>query len=144
MPLPNHFKVVIDGFGELAFQTVDGLKQTIGTEDYKEGGENTFTHRLPSRSTFEKLTLKRQMVTDSVGKPLTEWFEDGLNFFGFDPKTVTVSLLLVPGGPPIAQWVFVQAWPISWSIDKLDAQASNALLYDTIELSYQYFYRVKL
>lgn len=140
----NNFRVHIDGFDQsIGFTNVTGFKASIGTEDVLEGGENTFTHKLPKRSSYGNLTLKRGVLKDIA---LYHWFSDALNFFEFTPKKVTVSLLDVPNGAIIEQWIFVNAWPISWSFTDLDSTASgnSALMLETVELTYQYFYRVDL
>ena len=36
----------------MSFNKCTGLASETSTEDYQEGGENRFTHRLPSRSSF--------------------------------------------------------------------------------------------
>ena len=39
------------------FQSVSGLSVEYDTEEYKEGGENRFTHKLPVRTKFSDLVL---------------------------------------------------------------------------------------
>ena len=53
------------------FQSVSGLSVEYDTEEYKEGGENRFTHKLPVRTKYSDLVLKRGLLT---GSAVTGWF----------------------------------------------------------------------
>ena len=50
---------VLGGFSE-----VSGLEMNTEFEEYKEGGVNTFVHKLPTITKYQNLVLKRGM-TDS-------------------------------------------------------------------------------
>jgi phage tail-like protein len=141
-PVSFHFKVEVSGFaGEAGFQTVDGLNASIpDTMVVEEGGENTFTHRLPTRIKYGDLTLKRGML---IGSALIGWFNDAIQNFSFDPRDVTVTLLTAEH-TPLEQWVFRNAWPKDWKVESFDAMAGTKLATETIVLSYQFFYRVGL
>ena len=54
------------------FQSVSGLSVEYDTEEYKEGGENRFTHKLPVRTKYSDLVLKRGMLTGSDVVTLVE------------------------------------------------------------------------
>ena len=47
------------------FQSVSGLSVEYEMEEFREGGENRFTHKLPVRTKYADLVLKRGMLTDS-------------------------------------------------------------------------------
>lgn len=139
-PVSFHFKVQIAGYeGEAGFQNVDGLNIDIPAFEYEEGGENTFTHRLPNRIKYSDLTLKRGML---IGSSLIQWFKNAAEFFIFEPRDVTVTLLNSQH-QPLDQWVFRNAWPRAWHIDGFDAMG-NKVAVESILLAYQYFNRVGL
>ncbi len=119
---------------DVRFQEVSGLSASIETEPLKEGGENRFTHTLPLRTSYEKLVLKRGMLTDSK---LIAWMKDAIDNFKFSPITINV-MLLDENHLPVTNWSFVNAWPEKWSVSNLNAQ-ENSLVIETIELSYNYF-----
>src|SRR5947208_14858437 len=50
---------------DIRFQTVSGLSVEFEMEEFKEGGENRFTHKLPVRTKYGELVLKRGMLVDS-------------------------------------------------------------------------------
>jgi phage tail-like protein len=140
-PVGFAFKVSItgiEGANEGDFQEVTGLSVKLDVEEVKEGGENRFAHRFPSRPKYENLVLRRGMVTDSS---LINWAKQAVEQFQFTTKTVVVSLLDENGGN-LATWNFVNAWPVSLKISEFKAQ-ENAIAVETLELSFDYFQRIK-
>jgi len=136
-----HFKVeFLDLPGvvqnDIRFQDVGGLSAEMGIEELQEGGENRFTHRLPTRAKYGNLILKRAMLTDSG---LIKWFTNAIENFEFSPSTVHVHLLEAEHEPKVT-WNFIKAWPIKWTISDFKA-TDNAIAIETIELAYQYFRR---
>lgn len=139
-PVSFHFKVEIAGFeGEAGFQSVDGLNVDIPSFDFQEGGENTFTHRLPNRLAYKDLTLKRGVL---IGSALIQWFKDAAENFIFVPRDVTVTLLNA-SHQPLEQWNFRNAWPRAWNVESFDASGSKVAA-ESIMLAYQYFTRAAL
>lgn len=140
-PVGFHFSVVFEGLSsgtETGFQSVSGIDATVPNSiDYKEGGENRFTHRFPDRASYGNLTLKRGLLVDSE---LIGWFRDAVENFRFRPRNVTVHLLN-ENHTPLASWQFVNAWPTKWNVEGFDAEQSG-IIAETIELSYQYFTRL--
>ncbi|MDX1671723.1 MAG: phage tail protein [Balneolaceae bacterium] len=126
---------------DIRFQEVSGLSSEIGVEELKEGGENRFAHRLPQPAKYPNLVLKRGVLTDTA---LLKWFRDAIENFVFDPVTVKVTLLQLPGasqnqpGGPLINWNFVGAYPVKWSVSNLSA-TKNEVAVDTMELAYKYF-----
>ncbi|MEO6037566.1 MAG: phage tail protein [Saprospiraceae bacterium] len=119
---------------DMCFQDVSGLTATVGTTDLAEGGENRFKHQLPGRVTYDKLVLKRGLVTDSA---ILQWCINAISNFEFKPITVFVKLLN-ESGDPLATWEVVNAYPTKWSVSNFNAEQS-AMVVETLELAYQYF-----
>jgi len=141
-PTAFHFVVRVDGApGDTSFQEVSGLEVEMQTEDVAEGGENRFVHRLPVRTRYSNLVLKRGVVTRP--SPLGRWFNDALSLGPVRSgasRTVVVQLLDRSASPLIA-WKVFGAWPLRWQHAPLDAMNNN-LMIETAELGYQYFERV--
>ncbi len=139
-PVGFHFKVEfrLDGVvdGDSRFQEVSGLTSELGIEEVNEGGENRFSHRLPTRAKYGNLVLKRGLLKDSR---LIKWFRDAVEDFEFEPADVLVTLLNEEH-KPLMGWNFVNAWPVKWVVSDFKAQ-ENALVVETIELAYNYFKR---
>jgi len=116
------------------FQTVSGLSVEYDTEEFKEGGENRFTHKLPVRTKFADLVLKRGML---VGSQVISWFTDAFRDRDFRPSDVTV-VLMNEAGDPLRTWKIVHAVPKKWSVSDLNANESSIVV-ETMELTYRYF-----
>ncbi|PAM94697.1 hypothetical protein B4N84_12035 [Flavobacterium sp. IR1] len=129
--------VGITGIYEGSFQEVTGISAKVGVEPIKEGGENRFEHRLPNPVKYENLVLKRGMVLNSA---LILWAKSAIEYFNFVTSTVIVNLLDETGAP-IASWSFNAAYPVALKVSDLKAQ-DNAIVIETLELSYSYFTRI--
>lgn len=136
-PVGFHFKVEFVGIGndnDLRFQSVGGLSVEYDMESFKEGGENRFEHKLPVRSRFPDLSLKRGMLKDSA---VVAWVKDALFNRVFHPAQINVSLLN-ESHQPLRTWQVFNAWPKKWSVSDLNAQ-ENSLVIESLELCYDYF-----
>lgn len=150
-PVGFHFRVEF-GFlssdtNDVRFQEVSGLGAEVSTEDLSEGGENRFTHRLPTRAKYANLVLKRGLLTDSK---LVNWITNAVENIEANPDTedekpttVNVTLLNEEHQPLADTYSFINAWPVKWSVSDFKAM-DNSIVIETLELSYQYFTRIKL
>ena len=143
-PVGFHFRVEF-GFlpsesNDTRFQEVAGLTAEVGIEEVVEGGENRFTHRLPTRVKYSNLILKRGWLTNSQ---LITWCRNAIENLVFEPTTVEVILLNEEHEPVSETLSFDRAWPVKWSISDFKAQ-ENAIVVETLELAYSRFTRVKL
>lgn len=119
---------------DVRFQAVSGLSVEYDVEEYKEGGENRFTHKLPGRTKYADLVLKRGMLTDSE---VTKWCLAAFRDRDFKPADVSV-ILMNEKGEPLRTWNVAHAIPKKWSVTDLNAN-DNAVVIETLELIYQYF-----
>jgi len=136
-PVGFHFRVEFLSLGsdnDTRFQTVAGLSVDYDTETFKEGGENRFEHKLPVRTKYPDLSLKRGMLTDSA---VITWCLDAFQNRTFLPVQVNVSLLNEQH-QPLRTWQVYNAWPKKWSVSDLNAQ-ENGIVVETLDLSYSYF-----
>lgn len=136
-PVGFHFKVEFVGVGndnDVRFQSVAGLSLEYDTESYKEGGENRFEHKLPLRTKYPDLSLKRGMLTDSK---VIKWCLDALQNRDFKPAQINI-ILLNEEHQPLKTWNVYNAWPKKWSVSDFNSQ-DNSIVIETLELSYNYF-----
>jgi phage tail-like protein len=136
-PVGFHFMVELPTVskGEFQFQSVSGLKATLETMDVAEGGENRFKHKLPVRTGYSNLILKRGLVVKKSG--LIMWCRDAIENFNIRPVNLVVKLLNNEH-EPLMTWNVVHAYPIKWDISDFNAE-ENKLVIETIELVYNYF-----
>src|ERR1700749_1858669 len=125
----------LDGANEGNFQEVSGLNVKLGNEDVKEGGENSFVHRLPTPPKYENLVLKRGMF--GISSPVIKWARKGVENFIFVPKTVVINLL-DEKGDPLATWNVINAYPVSLLMSEFKAQ-ENGIAIETLELAFDNF-----
>ncbi len=136
-PVGFHFKVDFQGIGndnDIRFQSVSGLTVEFDTESFKEGGQNHFEHKLPTRSKFPDLVLKRGMLTDSE---VIKWCKKALFDREFKPAQIIVTLLNEKH-KPLKTWQVNNAWPRKWAVSDFNA-AENSIVVETLELCYSYF-----
>lgn len=147
-PAGFHFKVEIAGVTgmgsdtEQRFQEVSGLSFEVETEPLKEGGENRFEYKLPKRTKYPNLVLKRGLLK---GTAFLDWFKSAMNSYfnvfdlGFSPVDIIITLL-DEAEEPAAVWNIVNAYPLKWSMSDLRS-TENAVVIETMEFAYQYFER---
>ncbi len=144
-PLSHRFGVFFFATGvipnpiDIRFQKVSGLNAEVNTDTIREGGQNLYTQRIPTKINYNNLVLERGIVT---GSPLHIEFNSTLSFFRFAPSNVMVTLF-GENSVPIAGWLFMKAYPVKWSIADFDANA-NAVVIETMELAYTRFQIVQL
>ena len=119
---------------DVRFQAVSGLSVEYDYEEYKEGGENRFTHKLPVRTKYADLVLKRGMLVDSK---VIEWCLAAFRDRDFKPADLDI-ILMNEQGKPLRTWNVTHAIPKKWLITDLNANESSIVI-ETLELTYHYF-----
>lgn len=119
---------------DVRFQTVSGLSVEYDYESFKEGGENRFEHKLPVRTKYADLVLKRGMLTDSE---VTRWLLAAFRDREFEASDINV-ILMNEKGEPLRTWNVVHAVPKKWLVSDFNA-TENSYAVETIELTYRYF-----
>jgi len=128
---------------EQHFQSVSGLTVDVETEEITEGGENRFKHKVPVRTKYPNLVLKRGMLFDSQ---VIEWCKQAVFNANYAPIDLTINLLAIPEKADLENpttkvlqtWSIVHAYPIKWSVADFNAEESKVLI-ETLELTYNYF-----
>ena len=138
-----HFSVMFELLPQLPndfrFQEVNGLTVDIDTEEFKEGGENRFVHKLPTRTRYQNIELKRGMF---VGSGILLWCRNAIESFNFQPVNLTIALLNAEH-VPVAAWYVVNAYPVAWSVSSFNALESKVVI-ESIKLQYNYFKILKV
>jgi phage tail-like protein len=133
-----HFSVIFELFpqfpNDIRFQEVSGLTVTTQFEDWAEGGENRFVHKLPTRLQYSDLVLKRGKF---LGSGVLQWARQAVENFEFSPTNVMISLL-TSDHIPLYNWYVVGAVPQQLEISGIDAM-QNGIVVETLTLKYQYF-----
>ena len=138
-----HFLVVFEIFpqvpNDFRFQEVTGLTADVNLETYYEGGENRFVHRLPGRTSYTDLVLKRGMTLVSG---VTAWCIDSIENFNYQPTNLLLSLLN-EDHLPVSSWYVVNAIPTRYEITGLNAQQDQIVI-ESMTLRYEYYKTLNL
>ena len=70
--LAFRFKIEINGISVGGFSECTGLQLDTEVKDYMEGGENTYVHKLVTRTKQSNITLKRGIID----RELWNWYWD--------------------------------------------------------------------
>ncbi len=116
------------------FQTVSGLSVEYDYESFKEGGENRFEHKLPVRTRYADMVLKRGMLVESK---VLAWFTAAFRDREFRPIDINV-MLMNEKGTALRTWNVANAIPKKWLVSDFNANES-AVVIETMELTYRYF-----
>jgi phage tail-like protein len=138
-PAPGfHFLVLFELFpqfpNDLRFQEVSGLSVDMEYESLAEGGENRFSHQLPTKTQYGDLVLKRGKF---LGSGILHWAREATEQFKFKPSNVMISLLN-ESHIPLYNWYVINAVPKQLSISGMNAMSSEIVV-ESLTLKYQYF-----
>jgi phage tail-like protein len=130
-PFPGFlFEIRIDGVPAGGFSECSGLQLETEFQDYPEGGQNSFVHKLPTRTKQSNITLKRGVVDRSMWA----WYWDLTQ-----GKITRHNLSIVvyqPDRERKAIWNLNRALPCKWVGPDLNATQNNVAV-ETVELCYE-------
>lgn len=126
------FYVRVAGKAQRAvFTEVSGLQLETDVQEYAEGGNNGYVLRLPGRTKFGLLTLKRGATASNE---LFDWFADVLRGKA-TRQHVTIDMYDAAGGL-VLSWSFRNAYPVRWVGPQFTA-AGAAVAVETLELAHE-------
>ena len=144
-PLSFRFQVTFFLLGilpnplDVRFQKVSGLTSEVQTEAIGDGGQNLYTQYLPQKVNYQHLQLERGFTQGSI---LNTQFNLAMSTFTFTPGDVMVSLLNEEA-KPVSAWMFLNAYPVKWSVSDLDANAESIVI-DRMELAFDQYLSLRL
>lgn len=127
------FSVEVDGIENAYFTECSGLGGQVEVFEYKEGGLNTYSHKLPGRTTYGNIQLKRGITGTSA---MWTWFSNIVSAADKTSHMKSVSITQYkPDGTVIQRWNLANAYPVKWTGPKFDA-ASAAITVEEFELAF--------
>lgn len=136
-PLITCRYVVDIGGQEMGYFTeISGLQAEVEVFEYQEGGENSYTHKLPVRAKFSNITLKRGVVADNTY--LWDWFKSAMQG-QFERRHISI----IEFGQDFSEthrWNIIDAYPVKWTLPQYKA-SENAVAVETLELAHRGFTR---
>jgi phage tail-like protein len=129
--LNYNFLVEIDNITQAAFKECSGLDSTTEPVQYRQGGENNTVRKLPGKTTYSDIVLKRGL-TDS--DELWKWRKTVID--GKAERKNGSIILLDTTGEEKVRWNFVSAWPTKWEGPSFDANA-NDIAIETLTIAHE-------
>ncbi|HEY6245738.1 MAG TPA: phage tail protein [Pyrinomonadaceae bacterium] len=127
------FDVAVGGFSECT-----GLEMSMQPDEFKEGGNNGFVHKFPTRVTWSNIVLKKGIGSGTV---LWDW-QYGFAV-GKGKRRDGVIILLSDSQVPNNVWHFRRGLPVKYSGPALNATQS-AVAVESIEIAHEGIYQVPL
>jgi phage tail-like protein len=125
------FYVTLDSVPQAVFTEVSGLQLEVAVENYEEGGNNGFVHRLPGRALPGSLTLKRGLARSNE---LLKWCAE---IAQGQVKRRNLSVVLYDTtGNELTRWDVLNAYPMKWIGPQLAADGAVIAL-ETLELAHE-------
>ncbi|HLZ26186.1 MAG TPA: phage tail protein [Chloroflexota bacterium] len=135
--LVSSFWIEVQGVIIAAFTDCAGLSITTEVLEYAEGGRNDLVYKLPVRTKFSNITLKRGWTTSH---DLWGWYQEVVNG-RITPRDCSIVMCAAHGENPATETgrinVF-QAYPISWQGSGLTADSSSMAV-ESVELAHMGF-----
>jgi phage tail-like protein len=130
------FTVEIAGIQEAYFSECSGFEVKLDVEEYKEGGQNDFLHKLPGRRSYSNLTLKRGM-TSSI--ELWQWLDRVATKKAKKDEKKNISVVQHNAkGDEQLRWNLIAAYPVKWTVPSMQTDQSTVMV-ESLELAYQEF-----
>jgi phage tail-like protein len=129
--LANRFQVAleIDGVIQAGFSECSGLSVETEIEERREGGVNSYVHRLPRGVKQGNIVLKRGL-TDS--DQLWKWHQEIVAGNVKTARNLSI-VLLSPLGEERWRWNVERAYPVKWSGPEFKADGSTIAI-EALEL----------
>ncbi len=128
------FWVTIDGLVLPSFTECSGIGAQYAVEDWSEGGQNGFAHRLPGRRSYTDITLSRYV--DASSNALVAWFQS----VGEQQLTLRTARITAVDmvGRPLAHWDLTDVFPSRYTGPSFSAGATTAAT-ESLELVHHGF-----
>lgn len=128
------FTLGVEGKQFERFVSCEGMTGEYEVDEWREGGNAGFVHRLPTRVKYTNVKLTRPVDKDSVA--LAAWFSSTRTTL--QRRTVTVTACN-GNGAPVAAWHLAGAWPIKYTGPVLSAKGGADVAIETLELAHNGF-----
>jgi phage tail-like protein len=129
---PNYrFYVTINDKAKAVFTEISGLQVETVVQDYEEGGNNEFIHRLPGRTKVGNVTLKYGLTKSNE---LFKWYADIVR--GKITRYNLSVIMYDTEGNELVRWNFLNAFPVKWTGPQFSADG-RAMAIETLELAHE-------
>ncbi|HZC72427.1 MAG TPA: phage tail protein [Jatrophihabitans sp.] len=136
--LANRFAVEIEpgGYNLGSWNKADGLEVNWDMPDYRAGDAGNARWFFPANTKYQSVKLVRAVCDDST--IVQQWLADNSHSFPKARCEVTINLMDTSGQTVIIHWTLHNALPKKWSINSMDAGASQISV-ETLEFDHEGF-----
>lgn len=126
-----YFKVVMEDYDEVVFQSCDGLQSEIDVVYIAEGGRGGAPHAVRGLPKVNKILFSKGSISSKGGrKGLFDWFLEVSDYSKpLKRQTLTIQLL-DSQKTALRTWRVLDAWPCRWT--------GPALSRDNADLTVEY------
>jgi len=132
-----NFLVEIQGIVQASFLECSGLEATTEVVEYREGGDNTTVRKLPGKTSYSDITLKRGLTASAE---LWAWRQAVIEGT-VDRRHGSIVLYDLDNRTEVVRWNFTNAWPSKWDGLQLNARG-NEVAHETLVLAHEGITRV--
>ena len=116
LPVADRFLFELDGVEIGVFRSVSGLEVTVAYQEFREGGQNGYVHKVPGRMSWPNLVFRRGItqsdaVFEWLAKSSGEQFAANQNKVTRSTGAVTA---IAPDGTRLRSWEFIDVFPVRW------------------------------
>ncbi|MEA2587071.1 MAG: hypothetical protein QOF33_5156 [Thermomicrobiales bacterium] len=115
------------------FQECTGLTVEVEVQEYVEGGNNEFIHKLPGRMKYTNITLKRGISDNPQFATWRPRVEGGK--ISVQPKNLSI-ILFDHAGQTVKTWEVAEAYPVKWTGPDMRASSMDVAI-ETLELAHR-------
>jgi phage tail-like protein len=134
--LVHQFALELGNVRIALFGEVTGLQAQSEVFEYKEGGINTYTHKLPGRTSFTNVTLKWGSTEDHQ---LWDWYAKLIASTKPASEKKAISIIQFDAEhQEVRRWNLRGAFPVKWVGPGFNSQQSQVAI-ETLELAFSDF-----
>lgn len=138
--IAGNFLLEVDGVEIGMFTSVSGLQMSIQTEDLVEGGQNSFTRKLPGRIDWPNIVLSRGLIqSDNLFEWIAKTSGEGFAAAGNKLERCTGAITaLASNGARLRAWNLTGCFPVRWKGPEFNVTNNDALS-EELELAHEGF-----
>jgi phage tail-like protein len=128
-PIASRFLLEVDNIEIGIFKEVRGLEVTVPTEEIKEGGQNGYTLKVPSRMSWPNIVFKRGLTQSDA---LFAWMAktSGEGFAGNGNKVTRSTgaiTAITHTGDRLRSWNLNGVFPVRWKGPEFSIESRTPL-----------------
>jgi phage tail-like protein len=124
-----NFLVEIDGLLTGGFREVRGIESSVKVEEYAEGGNNGYVHKIPGVAQYQNLVLSHGLTDIDA---LWSWY-DRVTRGVIRRKNMTI-MVLDRQRLPVMWWDVRDALPVKWTGPAFNASQESEVAVESVEL----------